>query len=99
MDSMVDPPTDGKTNSPDRYPCYCLPGSARCDEPYAHCDRDARRDPCTSAYNAGRGLWLHCTGEHLRGNIFRGEVHQQRYAGAVWTWYDDEAHATRSGDV
>jgi hypothetical protein len=57
---------------------------------------DARAN-CPSAYNAGRGLWLHCTGEHLRGNIFRGEAHQQRYAGVIWTWYDDEADTTREG--
>jgi hypothetical protein len=52
------------------------------------------REVCKSTYNAGRGLWLHCTGEHLRGNIHRGEVHQQRYAGVVWTWYSDEADRT-----
>ena len=65
-------------------------------------DPDSKLDTppkCASAYNASRGLWLHCTGDHLRGNIFRGDVHQQRYAGIVWTWYDDEAHATRDGDV
>lgn len=29
-------PTGGE-----RYPCYCLPGPARCDEPHAWCDRPA----------------------------------------------------------
>jgi hypothetical protein len=52
-------------------------------------------EKCESTYNAGRGLWLHCTGEHLRGSIMRGEVHQQRFAGIVWTWYVDEADQTR----
>lgn len=23
----------------ERYPCYCLPGEARCDDPFAWCDR------------------------------------------------------------
>lgn len=48
---------------------------------------------CDSTYTAWIGLTLRCTGEHLRGNILRGEVHQQRYAGIVWTWYSDEADA------
>jgi hypothetical protein len=50
---------------------------------------------CASTFNAGRGLWLHCTGDHLKGNLRRGDVHQQKYAGIAWTWYDDEADQTR----
>ena len=56
---------------------------------------------CESTYNAGRGLWLHCTGEHLRGNPFRGDgvVHQQHYAGIAWTWRTDEADQTRAEET
>lgn len=28
--------------SPAPYPCYCLPGPARCDDPYNWCDRPQR---------------------------------------------------------
>lgn len=53
---------------------------------------------CHSAYTVWPGgLTLHCTGEHLRGNIRRGTIHQaQAHAGGVsWTWYEDEADQTR----
>ena len=29
----------------ERYPCYCLPGAARCDDPYNWCDRAEREAP------------------------------------------------------
>jgi hypothetical protein len=50
-------------------------------------------EKCDSQYTAWTGLTLRCIGDHLRGNIRRGDVHQQRYAGIVWTWYDEEADA------
>jgi hypothetical protein len=59
-------------------------------------DRDTEATPpCASAYTAWTGLTLTCTGDHLRGNLMRGNgvVHQQTYARIVWTWYDDEADA------
>ena len=28
-----------------RYPCHCLPGAARCDDPYNWCDRAERETP------------------------------------------------------
>lgn len=48
---------------------------------------------CGSSYTAWSGLTLHCTGEHLSGNIMREDstVHQARYVGLPWTWYGDEA--------
>ncbi len=54
---------------------------------------------CTSTYTAWTGLTLHCTGEHLSGNVMRMDptVHQARYAGVPWTWYSDEADGATRG--
>lgn len=41
----------------ERYPCYCLPGSARCDDPYAWCDRSEQLDGVRERVRALAEKW------------------------------------------
>lgn len=55
---------------------------------------------CSKQYTVWPGRVLHCSGTHLKGNLFRdnGLVHECEWNGKSFIWYDSESDKEKTDD-
>ncbi len=83
MSKIMPPAPDDDTSPRAPYPCYCLPGPAQCDDPYAWCDRPRR---CGNDGGVGIGAGHVCRCVREAGHSmtdYNGRAHGCT-CGALW---------------